>query len=153
MISMQHRISRIKLHTLLIAGSLPLVCLCFSLLLMLPGPVSAVEGSKPAFGNVDAELLEGSWIRSDGGYVLELSNIANDGTLTAAYFNPQPIRVFQAFWATDEGTLAVFIELRDINYPGSKYSLRYDPAADALRGIYFQALEQQRYEIEFIRHR
>jgi hypothetical protein len=53
----------------------------------------------------------------------------------------------------DDGTLAVFIELRDVNYPGSKYSLRYDPAADQLKGFYFQAIEQQLYEIEFIRNR
>ena len=150
---MLHQISRIKLHTLLIAGSLPLICLCFGLILMLPCPVSAVEGSKPAFENVDAKLLEGRWIRSDGGYVLELHDVANDGSLTASYFNPQSVKVFQSFWTTDKGALAVFIELRDVNYPGSKYSLRYDPAADRLQGLYFQAIEQQFYEIEFVRHR
>jgi hypothetical protein len=45
----------------------------------------------------------------------------------------------------------VFVELRDVNYPGSKYSLRYDPAADSLKGFYFQAIEKQTFPVEFIR--
>ena len=150
---MAHQISRLKQFTRLLTSWLPQVYLCLSLILVLPGFLSAAEVSKPASGNLNAKVLEGRWIRPDGGYVLELKNIADDGTLTAAYFNPQPIRVFQAFWAMDDGTLAVFIELRDVNYPGSKYSLRYDSAADRLWGIYYQAIEQQLYEIEFVRNR
>jgi len=35
----------------------------------------------------------------------------------------------------------VFIELRDVNYPGSTYSLTYEPASDQLKGIYYQAVD------------
>ena len=143
---------RIKRYTRLTTSCVTLACICLSLILVLPGIVSAAEGSTSASENIDAKLLEGSWIRPDGGYVLELKNIACDGTLTAAYYNPQPINVFQAFWALDENVLTVFVELRDVNYPGSKYSLRYDSAADRLRGLYFQAIEEQIYEIEFVRN-
>ena len=47
--------------------------------------------------------------------------------------------------------IKVFIELRDVNYPGSTYTLAYDSAADQLKGVYFQAVEQQQYEIRFER--
>ena len=147
------QISGIKLDTKLITGCLTLAWFCFSVFLTFPGTVSAEEGSSQAALDAEEKLLEGSWVRSDGGYVLELRNIENEGTLTAAYFNPRQIRVWQAFWTIDEGSVALFVELRDINYPGSKYSLRYDPITDQLKGVYFQAVGQQIYEIEFVRNR
>lgn len=45
----------------------------------------------------------------------------------------------------------MFVELRDVNYPDSTYSLIYDVANDQLRGIYYQALQQQKYEVAFER--
>jgi hypothetical protein len=45
----------------------------------------------------------------------------------------------------------VFIELRDVNYPSSTYSLTYDPASDQLKGIYHQAVERQRFPVSFVR--
>jgi len=95
--------------------------------------------------------LEGRWVRPDGGYVLEMREVKKDGGLKAAYFNPRPIRVYQARWRHKGGNIAVFVELRDINYPGSKYDLRYDPVSDRLNGTYFQAVEKQTYAIEFVR--
>lgn len=38
-----------------------------------------------------------------------------------------------------------------MNYPGSTYKLIYDPARDALAGLYFQALQQQTFDVEFVR--
>ena len=49
--------------------------------------------------------------------------------------------------------MKVFVELRDVNYPGSTYTLAYDPAADQLRGVYFQALERQSFDVSFVRAR
>jgi len=135
----------------LFCGLLALAFFCLTALIGLPGNIAAAEDLPQTTSSPEVKLLEGSWVRPDGGYILELKNIDDDGTLSAAYFNPRPIKVFQAFWATDEGRLAVFVELRDINYPGSKYNLRYDPATDRLQGSYFQAIEQQVYEIEFFR--
>jgi hypothetical protein len=45
------------------------------------------------------------------------------------------------------------VELRDMNYPGSIYRLRYDKATDRLKGTYFQAVERRTFNIEFMRAR
>jgi hypothetical protein len=136
-----------------ISTCVTLAWLCFAVNLMWPGALSAADGKEQKTGPAAAEQLEGTWIRPDGGYVLELHNIKDDGTLSAAYFNPRQIRVSQAIWGNNEGSIAIFIELRDVNYPGSKYSLRYNPVSDRLQGVYFQAMEQQSYEVEFVRNR
>ena len=38
-----------------------------------------------------------------------------------------------------------------MNYPGSTYTLTYDPASDQLKGVYYQAALQQRFEVVFVR--
>ena len=99
------------------------------------------------------EQLVGRWMRTDGGYVIEIKGIGKDGTLNVAYFNPRPINVAHAKLNSQNGHLRVFIELRDVNYPGSTYDLMYDPETDHLFGIYFQAVERVTYDIEFVRSR
>ena len=49
--------------------------------------------------------------------------------------------------------LEVFVELRDVNYPGSTYTLAYDRAKDLLQGVYFQATMRQSYDVIFFRQR
>jgi len=51
----------------------------------------------------------------------------------------------------DSAVTKVFIELRDTNYPGSTYMLTDDPQRDQLRGIYFQAVRQRRFNVHFVR--
>ena len=99
----------------------------------------------------DVQVLEGRWVRPDGGYVLELRDIKKDGSVSAAYYNPRPINVFSAKWSQREGKINLFVELRDVNYPGSKYILQYEPGSDRLKGTYFQAVEKQTFNIEFVR--
>jgi hypothetical protein len=99
----------------------------------------------------DPSPLAGKWQRSDGGYVLELSEAGPDGQLKAAYFNPRPINVAQARWKLQDDIMEVFVELRDVHYPGSTYTLNYDPATDRLEGLYFQAVQQQQFAVNFIR--
>jgi hypothetical protein len=48
-------------------------------------------------------------------------------------------------------SMKVFVELRAPNYPGSTYTLTYDPQQDRLKGIYFQAAQQQSFNVEFVR--
>ena len=98
-----------------------------------------------------ASKLAGKWVRTDGGYVLELKDIAADGKLKAAYFNPRPINVSKAEWQSKDGYSSVFVELRDKNYLGSTYTLAYSPSTDSLVGIYFQATLKQQFEVEFKR--
>ena len=71
--------------------------------------------------------------------------------MNAAYFNPRPINVAKAEASQDGGTIHVFIELRDVNYPGSTYNLTYNPADDSLKGIYFQAAIGQTFDVYFMR--
>ena len=110
------------------------------------------DAGKPA-AQAEFQILEGKWVRPDGGYVLEVKNIKKDGSLQAAYFNPRPIRVFRAEVSKKDGAITLFVELRDVNYPGSTYRLRYDAAADRLTGTYFQAVEKQTFNVQFLRSR
>jgi len=113
-------------------------------------PASAAERPQST-GEIDAQRLAGRWLRLDGGYILELKEIGTDGTLKAFYFNLRPINVAEAKYSRREGTLTIFVELRDVNYPGSKYNLHYDPKTDRLSGTYFQAVQGETYKVEFMR--
>lgn len=97
------------------------------------------------------QKLVGRWLRPDGGYILEIKSVNSEGKMEAAYFNPRPIHVAMAKTFRDGAAINAFIELRDVNYPGSTYTLRYDSASDRLSGIYFQAAIRQQFEVEFIR--
>jgi len=97
------------------------------------------------------QALKGRWLRPDGGYVIELRDVDATGKLNAAYFNPQPIKVSRAEASRDGGMFKVFIELRDVGYPGSTYTLTYDPATDQLKGDYYQAAMRQTFDVGFVR--
>jgi hypothetical protein len=99
----------------------------------------------------DPTKLVGRWMRTDGGYELELSNPTFEGRLTAAYFNPHPINVFYAGWKLEGGYVYMLVELRDKGYPGSTYMLSYDPETDRLEGIYYHAALKQEFEVVFQR--
>ena len=93
----------------------------------------------------------GKWQRTDGDYIIELSNIKTDSTLEAAYLNPNPIHVSETAWKVNDGYIYFFIKLDDEGYPGSFYSLGYYPEEDRLYGFYYQALQQQQYDVIFER--
>lgn len=97
------------------------------------------------------DKLNGRWLRLDGGYVLAIKNVAAGGAMDAAYFNPNPIHVAKAAATREGARLQVFVELRAPNYPGSTYTLTYDPEQDQLRGDYFQAVERQTFKVSFVR--
>jgi hypothetical protein len=102
--------------------------------------------------NLAFAKLPGKWLRPDGGYILEIRSVDGaSGKLEAAYLNPRPINVSKAQASRDGGSLKVFIELRDVNYPGSTYTLTYDPASDQLKGDYFQAALKQTFDVIFTR--
>jgi len=97
--------------------------------------------------------LNGRWVRPDGGYILEIREIDASGKMDAGYFNPQPIHIARAEAAQEGTTLKVFVELRAPGYPGSTYTLTYDPRRDELVGVYFQAALRQSFEVVFGRVR
>ena len=95
--------------------------------------------------------LVGRWIRPDGGYIIEIRNVDSNGLLQAAYFNPRPIHVSQARLTSVNKELQVFIELRDVGYPGATYALIYHPEQDVLTGLYYQPTVGQSFEVIFVR--
>lgn len=97
------------------------------------------------------DMLKGRWLRPDGGYIIQIRNIDASGKMEAGYFNPRPINVSEAEAKRDGGKIKVFIELRDVGYPGSTYTLTYDPKEDVLRGVYFQAAVRQNFDVYFTR--
>jgi hypothetical protein len=98
-------------------------------------------------------ILVGRWARTDARYTIIIKSVDPSGKLDATYSNPNPINVSKAEVAVAEGALKIFIELRDVGYPGSTYTLTYDPAGDRLTGIYYQAAIQQKFDILFQRAR
>jgi len=99
------------------------------------------------------ELLVGRWARTDsnGGYTLEIRGASDNGKLDASYFNPNPINVGSAAWHNSEGSLSIVVELRDVNYPGSTYTLSFSKTNDQLVGTYYQAVESVNYDVTFAR--
>ena len=99
----------------------------------------------------DKNILVGEWTRTDAAYQIKITELLNDGTMKADYFNPKSINVASALWTFTDGVLKIYIELRDENYPGSNYTLTYLPDKDQLVGKYFQAVESATYNIAFTR--
>ena len=117
-----------------------------------PAPVAAAQSGPPTVvPAVTFQPLKGRWLRPDGGYIIEIRDVDAAGTLTAAYLNPQPIKVAKAEASLTGGAIRVFLELRDVGYPGSTYTLTYDPAGDQLKGAYFQAALRQTFDVIFVR--
>jgi hypothetical protein len=114
--------------------------------------VGARIRERPSQADVlDASVLNGRWVRADGGYLLELTDFRPEGGLTATYRNPKPINVSRAQWREQDGALHVYVELRDKGYPGSTYTLAYQAAPDRLAGTYYQAVLKQTFAVEFRR--
>ena len=95
------------------------------------------------------EKIKGKWVRSDGGYVLEFKQLLQNNTLDVAYFNPSPIHVGKARIYEERGFTKLFVELQDVNYPGSRYTLILNVDKNQLVGNYFQATQQVDYEVAF----
>ena len=113
------------------------ISFCFFLLLLagfspnLLQPVHAAEPTESA-EKQDYTIIAGEWQRTDGSYLVTVSNVQTDGTATVAYFNPRPIHVEQGAITTQEGLVKLFIQLRDKGYEGSTYTLYYYAEKDAL---------------------
>ena len=97
------------------------------------------------------QKLVGRWLRPDGGYIIEIRHVDSNGLLEAAYFNPRPIHVSQARLTLVNKAPQVFIELKDVGYPGATYTLIYDPKQDVLAGLYYQPTVGQSFEVIFVR--
>ena len=90
-------------------------------------PPSAAAPASDPDAKANPQRLIGRWLRPDGGYVLDIQTVKGDRTLEVAYLNPNPVHVSRAEIEEDGKTLRVFVELRDVNYPGCTYKLTYHP--------------------------
>jgi hypothetical protein len=117
------------------------------------GPALANQGQslQENRGFDAAQQLEGRWVKEAGGYVLILQDIKPDGTMKASYLNPRQINVHEANWKFEDERLLLYIELRDVNYPGSNYTVMYRVANDVLWGSYYQAVQKQTLKVHFVR--
>ncbi len=111
--------------------------------------------SEPVAGKprklADSSLLVGDWMRTDAPYEIKISEMSANGIMKVGYFNPRSINVGKASWSPADGAIKIYIELRDVNYPGSNYNLTYFPGNDTLVGKYFQAVEGVTYDVGFSR--
>jgi hypothetical protein len=106
------------------------------------------SGAQAEFG-----ILQGRWVRPDGGYVITIRSANAGGKLDASYANPSPLPFAKAQAGRSDATLNVFFELQAGGYNGSTYTLTYDPAKDILKGVYYQAVARQRFDVYFVRAR
>ena len=137
---------------------LTLISIITAIIFVIPRKAPGAAASAPAVAApaaesvlVEFDKLKGKWLRPDGGYVIEIKQLLPQNDLEVAYFNPNPIHVGKARLYKERGFVKVFVELQDVNYPGSTYTLIYDRENDLLRGVYYQATQQQEYQIEFER--
>jgi len=140
------------------------VGICAAVILLRGGARRGTSAPRPSLASAEAPSaaiavpatvgfrpLRGRWLRPDGGYILDLRDVDASGKIEAVYLNPRPIHVARAEATGDGATLQVFVELRAPGYPGSTYTLRYEPQRDQLEGSYFQAALQQRFAVVFVR--
>jgi len=113
------------------------------------GPLTADSNPAAAEPQNDLKELIGRWIRNDAGYVIEIKRIDAEGKMEAGYYNPRPIYVSVAKATVENNEVKVFIELRDVGYPGSTYTLVYVPQNKVLVGFYYQAGLGQNFDVLF----
>jgi len=101
--------------------------------------------------SADPQRLVGRWIRSDADYAIAITSVSADGKLEAAYLNPRPVHVSSAEAHREDGVLHVRLELQDKNYPGSYYTLTYDPGTDTMTGVYHHLGLNQEFDVAFSR--
>jgi hypothetical protein len=120
-----------------------------------PSPVAAAGSAGPAAtpsaASPDPKRLAGQWMRTDSDYMIWIEGVSADGRMEARYLNPRPIHVARAEVKRDEGRLRLLVELQDQGYPGSYYTLTYDPGGDALYGVYHHLGLNQNYDVSFYR--
>jgi hypothetical protein len=91
-----------------------------------PPQTAVATDSSPATGEAVPGLPR-RWLRTEGGYVLEVRRVASDGQLQAAHCNQRPIHAARGEWTRKDGKLGILGELHGVDYSGSKYFLQCVP--------------------------
>jgi hypothetical protein len=134
------------------------VCVALALA---PMPDAGAQGAAPAAKAATAspaaatslDVLKGSWVRPDGGYVIAIRGVGPNGQLDATYHNPKALPFARAQAMQVGGALRAVFELQAGGYAGSTYELTYDAANDRLKGVFRQAVVKQVFEVTFLRRK
>lgn len=126
------------------------VCFWSLLLFLLLMTCDVVLAQQKAYYSPDLMAMQGSWIRTDAPYVIELRHSKSSG-LKATYFNRRYINVEKTETAVKDGLQYVMIKLQDANYDGSLYLLSYYRSHDMLKGVYMLGSNGQRFQVSFSR--
>jgi len=113
-------------------------------------PVCADE-VKSSTVKIDYGILAGKWQRTDGNYLIKVSDVQAEGQAMVEYFNPRSIHVAKAAISTEKELIKLFIKFQDKGYEGSSYRLYYFAKKDALLGYYYQAPMDKTFEVVFLR--
>jgi uncharacterized protein (DUF2147 family) len=114
-------------------------------------PATTATTASATAAAVNLDVLKGAWVRPDGGYMIAIKSVTADGKLEAMYFNPNMLPFAKAQATREGAALRASFELRAGGYDGSTYELTYDPATDRLKGIYYQAVAKQKFDVYFAR--
>ena len=116
------------------------------LMLMFSSRAIALPETKTDYG-----VIAGEWQRTDGNYLIRISDVSADSQATVKYFNPRSIHVAEAAISTEKELIKLFIRFQDKDYEGSTYKLYYYAEKDALVGFYYQAVMDKTYQVIFLR--
>jgi hypothetical protein len=113
----------------------------------------ATTGAAPpaVAGTTSFDILKGTWVRPDGGYRIVVRGVGAGGQIEAMYYNPTELPFAKAQASQQDAQLRVFLELQAGGYNGSTYDLVYDSASDRLKGVYYQAVVKQKFDVYFVR--
>ena len=125
-----------------------LSCWLLPLFLLLPAVCLGAGSSGISF---DMLAMQGIWVRTDAPYRLEISQ-GEKGEMKAKYFNRKYINVEETTTASENGAQLILVKLKDVNYDGSFYVLKYERSEDTLVGIYVLGGTGQRFKVSFIRN-
>ena len=139
-----------KSKTIYISAAAIIILIVVLIILFTNNTENTLQSSRKS---ADKNLLIGDWVRTDASYLIQIIRVNEDGNLEVQYFNPNPINVGKANWEESHGNLKIFVELSDVNYPGSTYTLSYLPDRDILAGDYYQAVQGLNFYVEFVRNK
>jgi hypothetical protein len=139
-----------KNKAIYISSAAIIILIILLILLVVKNNDDSVQSDRKA---TDKNLLVADWLRTDASYLIKINKVYEDGNLEPQYFNPKPINVVSAIWLESYGNLKIIVELQDVNYPGSRYTLSYLPDRDILAGDYYQAVQGLTFYVEFTRNK
>ena len=111
----------------------------------------ATLSSGRGFAEGKFAIMAGECQRSDGNYLIRVSDVEANGRAKVQYFNPRPIHVAKAAISPHKGFIELSIKFQDKGYEGSTYLLYYYAEKDSLVGYYYQAKMNRTYKVTFIR--